>query len=70
MWMRKAIALHQFAEQSGDFVASRLPADHGGDERVDPVSLTTAIDNNFPAPPGAKIFLLGISSSQTSVVHS
>jgi hypothetical protein len=53
--------LQQYAEQQADFIAANGP---------DPVSLSTAINNNFPTPAGATIVLLGISSSQTPAVYS
>jgi hypothetical protein len=61
--------LQQYGEQSADFIAALL---FGGDgtAQPDPVSLRTAIANNFPTPTGATLILLGVSSSQTSFAYS
>ena len=61
--------LQQFPEMEADFVATPITGADGA-MRPDPADLTGyRIPNNFSTPAGASIVLLGISSSQTSVIY-
>ncbi len=60
--------LKQYPEQEADFIVTPLTGGDGA-VRPDPADAMDRIANSFATPPGASIVLLGISSSQTSVIY-
>ena len=60
--------LQQFVEMQADFIVTPTTGSDGA-SRPDPNDLLNRISQNFTAPPGTSILLLGISSSQDALIY-